>query len=1047
MLIKTTAVVLSLATLAAFAAKDYENFDLPKNQTQVPVSKLAYKSERLQLTGREVSLREKSYDATEFLAAREAFLTEKRDETIKLLRQQMDSGYKANRDNMLLRLGQLYAEKYMELSYGENELYTRQLEDFEKRKATDKNAKRPTQDNSRSRRYLKDALALFYQLEREHPKHPKIDEVIFFIGFVEMESGNTAKGSAYLERVVKQYPQSRKFDEAVVYLGDTYFDKIKFREAIAKFNILLRRPEAPLYHYAIYKLSWCELNTQQQVKGLRRMKSLVTALAGTNDKAKFNLREQALKDLVIFYGETEAVEEAIEFFTEVQGKDKAFANLKLIADILRSKARDEAAIRAYNKLLAEFGDSPEAPQLQLGLYECQSRLGRTEKAVNQLVETITRYGATSEWAKSFPKEKAGDVKETLDAIAAEGERVALFHHNSGQKSSNKAALGYALKLYDALLTSFPNHPDRKKLSFYRAEIFYTQGKWLDAANSYMEAAKVAPKDKMTDESVYNALLALDRLTAKNETIERFSKEEQKNVDLTPQEIPSNEKRFIEVAEFYMKEYPKGQRIVDVKFRIAAIYYKYHHYDRAQEEFKFIALNFPTHRTATTAAHIVLDIYNIKKDYASMDASAAAFASTKDLGDANFKAEMAQISGEISFKNLENLETQNKWTEAGDAYYNFFKKNPTGPLAEKSLYNAYVSYEKGNDIVKAAETSKLFIAKYPKSPYAQKMTLALAKNAERQYDFETAQRLYYDFYKKFPTDKEAAKALYNAAVFAELLELNKPALSLYNEYLKGRNVSEVERRAILISQAKIHRRLGEWSQVSTIYRRLAQGSKNLSDRLGYLGELARQFERGGKMAERNSIMNEIRALYNGAGGNKPTGTGVAFAAEAQFKAVSPQREKYEAIKPRFPEADLVYLLQRKEKALAKLAASYDAVVEVGVPEWGVAALLEKSTAYENFVTTYRAVKIPGSLKSPEKEEAEKALKAIDAKMVAPLEAKSQDILKACVARAAQFKVASEYASKCRAKLKKTEDETEPTGLLPQPSYWSTRWAGGEVARRD
>ena len=1042
--------ILLLAIVSPSAgAKDYENFDLPRQAGKAPVpteSRVNYKTERVEMVGKNMRLKESSYNSQEFLFAKEAFLAEKRDESIKLLRQEMDSGYKSNRDNMLLRLGQLYAEKYQELSYGENEMYSRQLEDFEKKKATDKNVKRPVMDTSRSRRYLKDALQLFYSVEKEFPKHAKIDEVIFFIGFVEMESGNLEKGMKYLERVVRQYPQSRKFDEAVVYLGDHYFDKVKFREAIAKFNILLRRQESSLYYYAVYKLAWCELNTAQQVKGLRRMKTLVTALKGTSDKAKFNLREQALKDLVIFYGEVEAVDEAIEFFTDTQGKEKALENLRLIADLLRNKARDEAAIKAYTKLLAEFPNSIDAPRMQLGLYESRVRLGQTAKAVASLVNTIERYGAISDWAKSFPPEKAAEVKAALETVVAEGEKAALFHHNSAQKSSKKEPYAYALKLYTALLECFPNFPERKKLSFYKAEILFNEGKWLDAANAYMFSAKVPPKDKLTDDAVYSAVLSLDRLTAKNEKIERFTKEEQKNVDLTPQEIPAEEKRFIEVAEYYIQEYPKGEKVVDVKFRIASIHYRFHHYDVAQEEFRNIAMNHPRHRSATTAAHIVLDIYNIKKDFVALDATATLFGATKDLGDAEFKAEMAQLSGEIGFKKLEGLEQQNKWGEAGDSYYNFYKTNSTGPLAEKSLYNAYVSYEKADDAVKSAETSRLFIAKFPKSQYAQKMTLALAKNAERQYDFNAAQKLYEDYHKKFPTDKESRKALYNAAVFAELLEHDKDGLALYQEYLKG-NVNAEERKAILISQAKIYRRMGNWAEVSNIYRRLSRESRDLDDRLAFLGELARQYEKGGKLTERTAILNEMKAIYASAA-KKPSGLGLPYVAEAQFKALAKSREGYEKVKLRFPPEDLLYLLKRKEKLLSKLAADYDRVVEVGVPEWGVAALLEKSTAYENLVHSFRAVQIPASYKGENRDEAEKGLKAIDAKMVAPLENRSQEILKACLERASQFHVASEYASKCRQKLKQPGSEmAEPGGVFPQPSYWSTRWLGEEVARRD
>jgi tetratricopeptide (TPR) repeat protein len=161
---------------------------------------------------------------------------------------------------MLLRLGALYAEKYMELAYFENEMYTSVLEQYEKDKAQDPATKRPALDNSRSQRYLTDATAIFYDLEKKFPKHPKLDEILFFIGFVELEGGNPEKGLRYLDRVVKQFPDSRKYDEALVYLGDHYFEKTNFKEAAARYRILLSKENSYLYHYARYKLAWCTLN-------------------------------------------------------------------------------------------------------------------------------------------------------------------------------------------------------------------------------------------------------------------------------------------------------------------------------------------------------------------------------------------------------------------------------------------------------------------------------------------------------------------------------------------------------------------------------------------------------------------------------------------------------------------------------------------------------------------------------------------------------------------------------------------------------------------
>jgi cellulose synthase operon protein C len=1040
--------LISVFSFAAFASKskEYENFDLPQAATStapesvsLPFSSL---EQRVLVKKGTARFGQPGFNAQEYIFAKEAFLAEKRDEAIKLLRQELDSGFKRNRDNMLLRLGQLYAEKYMELSFHENELFTKNLAEYEKEKTLKKGLTPPKLDNSRSQSYLKDALQLFTSLEKEYPKHPRIDEIVFFIGFVNMEIGNPQKGTRYLERVVHEFPRSRKFEEAVVYLGDVYFDKTKFRDALVKYRILSTRKESSLYDYAMYKIAWCELNTSEAMRGLKDLKALVNRLEGNKELAKFNLREQALKDLVVFYGEVGQVDEAIAFFTEKVGRDRAIENLRLIADILRSKARDEAAARAYALLLKEFPDAPDAPKLALGLNDSLSRIGKGGETVKNLVNAMQMYHPGSDWANKIPPEKMKDANDSMDQLANDAAKNAFFFHNSAQKSSNKASYEYALQIYQALLDYYPNFPDRKKVAYYRGEILYAQGKWLQASESYMIAARLLPKDKVADESTYDALLALDRLTAKNDNLERYSKDDQKKVDLTPQTIPSNELKFIDVANYYLKEYPQGQRIVDVKFRIAAIYYKYHHFDEAQAMFKDIALKTPKHRSAVTAANLVLDIYNLKKDYVNLDATAQMFAKVDGLGDAAFRADMAQISTEIDFKKVETLESASKWDDAGQTYYTLYLNHPNSSLAEKSLYNAFVSFDKAGNAAKASEVSRLFVTKFPKSEYTKRFTLSLAKFAEKQYDFEQAQKLYFEFHQKFPTDREAKKALYNSAVFAELTEKNTTALSLYEQYIKEVKPTGDELKTIRISEAKLYRKEHNWDKMAAIYRRLMRESKSMDERVSLLGELAHNYEVGGKMTERDQLMKEIRYFYEQNPKMSTTGPAFEYVAESKFHSVEPQREKYEKIVLKFPAEDLLYLLHRKQKALAKLDTAYDAVVQVGVPDWGVAALYEKSAAFQNFADAFHKIEIPARYKGDERKEIESQLKSIETQLVKPVEAKVQVILKSCTDKAAQFFVANEYAAKCRERMKADDKSTpDPTGIFPQPSYWTTRYTGG------
>lgn len=1025
--------VVSFTSMAFGAA--YPGFDLPANKpAEVPA--ISFSSSRFSLQGKNVQWKAPSIDATLYVSQKETFLAEKRDEAVKILRQQLDAGLSNNRDNLLLRLGQLLAEKYMELSYRENEIFSNALAENKKKE------KSPKLDNTRSQRYLKDALSVFNTLEKEFPNHPKIDEITYFIGFVELEQGNEKRGVRYLERVVQLYPKSRKFDEALVHLGDHYFEKHKLGEALARFSALASRKTSPLYHYARYKLAWCELNRGRPRQGLDTLKKLVVDLSDSNEPAKFNLRTQTLKDMVAFFAEVEAVEEAMSFYQAQVGKEAAAENIKLIADMLRVKARDESAVRAYEKVLTFYGDTLEAPKAEVAIFEALLRLGRTGSAISRFTIAIAKYAPDGAWVKRF-ENQPGEPKPMMTDLESQAEKAALFFHQSAQKSANKTSFRHALTLYEAILKHFPTSPSFKKIAFYRAEILFNQGRWFEAADGYMQAAKVAPKDKLSDEAVYNALFSLDRVTARADSIERYSKDQQKLLNTTAEEIPEHETRFLKIADYYLKEYPQGERVVDVRFRMGAIYYRHKHFGEALEIFKTISLQYPKHRTATTSAHLVLDIYNIQKNYEKLNAVATEFADVKGLGDAEFRAEVGDIISQISFKEIERFEKDGDWETAGEKYFAFFQSNPKGKLAPDSLYNALVSYEKLNDVDKISEITKLYLSRFPESDHSKRVMLLSAKLSERTYDIETAQRVYERFFQKFPKDSEASKALFNAAVFAELLEHNKRALELYDQYLKLGLAPPDEQISIRISQAKLYGRLGQWDRVSQIYRRLSNDAKSPEERLAYLGELSRQFEKGGKLREREALLREISQLYDT---NKKmrSGPGIQFVAEAKFRELQKMREKFDAVTLRFPPEDLIYSLKKKQRLLTQLVKGYDKVVEFGVPDWGVAALYEKSQCFENFVNTYRAVKVPTKYKDQDRLEAEKAIADIDTQLVKPLETKSSEVVKICAERAAAFHVVNGYAAKCN---EKERDAASPGGIIPKANYWSTRLPGEEgVVRR-
>jgi len=1019
---------------------DYSVYSLPNpHKSIIPKGKLSYTSKRVVIKGTKVTEKKPNIDATDYVFAKKAYVSEKRDQAIKLLRQEAESGSRKNLDNVLLRLGQLYVEKYMELSVLESQYYSDKQKSYQKLVDSGQKVKKaPKLDHSRSRRYLTSALKTFDQLEKKYPKYRRVDEVIFFVGFVNMEFGRVRKGVRNLERLIKSYPKSNKYFESVLYLADHYFDKLKFKSARSKYGIILGRKSSEFYNYALYKNAWCQLNIGNKKTALAQMKTLIERLETDKQKANFNLKEQALRDLVAFFADLERVDEALAYFKDKVGEKVAWENLKIIAATLLAKNRDRSSVKAYGMLVKEFGDEIDGPRMHVALYQVKLRLGKYKSAVIIMDNALIKYGSKSDWAEDWIDKKPKDAKSQLEMIENEAINSAYYFHHTAQKTKNKKYYEQALVLYRSIAKNFPGTKDRRKYVFYQGEILYKQKKWLASSEIYLQVANAKPQDKLAEESLYNALLALDNLTLKSSKLKRFTKEEMKSLSTEEKNIPKGEKKFIEVAQNYLGRYPKMKRAIDIRFRIASIYYRYHHFDEALVAFKDIATKHPRHKSAKTSAYVVLDIYNIKKDYNGLEKAALAFSAVKGLSNKKFRGEMGNLRSEIAFKKIEKFENDKKWEDAGDAYLAFHKKNRRSKLSQKALYNAVISFERSTNLARTAEVSHLFLKKYPRDPYSKGLLLKQAQMAEKRFDFATSQKLYLSYYTKYPKDDQGISALYNAAVFAEILERNTTATKLYKKYLRSGRVTKAEKDEILRRQVNIYARARNWRKVGEAFGLLYRSASTKRKKAEVLADQADLYERKNRRSDRNAVINRVKNLTGFTGGVKTWGRAIRHVAEWRFSYLGKARLKYDRIKLKFPVQTLSRNLLNKKSALVKLSESYDRIIRLGVPEWGVAALYKKGSAYESFVKGYRSLKIPRKYRGEQKKQLEKELAQGDLETIVALEKKAEEIFDVCRQKAAEFLVVGDYASKCFRAGKASAVASRPSGLIPRSSYWTSRW---------
>ena len=95
--------------------------------------------------------------------------------------------------------------------------------------------------------------------------------------------------------------------------------------------------------------------------------------------------------------------------------------------------------------------------------------------------------------------------------------------------------------------------------------------------------------------------------------------------LTPQE-----ELLARSCRLFLEALPDGPRSVEVAFKLGRLEYVSGNLDAARQHLSWIALAHPEHELAEYAANLVLDIANLRKDYASVHEWALRFLDDKRL---------------------------------------------------------------------------------------------------------------------------------------------------------------------------------------------------------------------------------------------------------------------------------------------------------------------------------------------------------------------------------------------------------------------------------
>jgi TolA-binding protein len=743
---------------------------------------------------------------------------------------------------LYLRLGQLHLERHDFLKHVEIKSFHSKYDKFiakqnaYKRKGYKtklKNLKEPKLLQTGSKNELKKSIKALSHAIKRYPKERRLDIALFTLGQTKLLIKEN-DGHKYLLKLVRKFKKSALYPDANLALGEYYFDNGDPKKASYHYSKLLKHKNHKGYLYSVYKMGWCNYNlsfdSPKQAKYLNKSLAAFKIVVKQSKKKRwsssFNLREEALNDVILVFSEIGNIELAREFFIPKKEDERFYKTVMRIGSKLTDSGKHEKAIKAYNIIIKEspFHENiPAALTNIIKINEAMKKLGKVHLSIKQMISFLGKDGL---WQKNKSKIENEIFNKSQTTLENTIRHYGTKYHKIGQKSANKNFLLAAAKIYQLYLGQYSENARTTELRHYLADILLGFKAYKQAGRHFILVLRSPNGKKYRVEALDNALFAFEKAVAK----ENLPLPGPTGQVKSPGKIPETKLMYLSALETLVRDFPKDKRHVDAKFRIASILYEHGHYKNSLGKFSSISIKHPRHKLAVNSAKIYMNHHYNNKDWLTTITSSTNLLKNKSLmRNKGLKSYILSLNRQSYFNHAVDLEKNNDFMNSGKYFVKYQKLFPSNKNADVALYNASVNFHKGGNTNLSVNTGKLLIQNYPKSKLTKETTAWVADTLESTARFEDAIKYYKAFHKSYPNDRRSRNYLYNAATLAIGLELKEESLDLFNLYSKFYPKDDFVEQ-IKFNTAEIHYENGEPTKARKMYEWLSFNASSEEKRL-------------------------------------------------------------------------------------------------------------------------------------------------------------------------------------------------------------------------
>jgi len=829
------------------------------------------------------------------------------------------------------------------------------------------------------------AVETYQRILADFPSYEGNDQVLFFMAHEYRELGMYDEMIRTYERLVSKHPKSPLVLDAYLVLGDYRFDKQDLSGAKGYYQKILDMPRSDTHAMAHFKMGWVHLNEFDYRDAFHHFESAVESAADVVDfgsqaeaESSVSVKREALTDLAYAYTEVRKPKGALRYFRRLaSSRNMYLLALEKLAKRYFVKQEFDAAARVYREIVRLSHDAETNLDYTGRIYESANRTrnySRVHRDVDAMLTAVDDYRFDWRIPKAQRTAAEKDFEVYARDLATKAQDRAL--RRSPRRMGPKIAAAYR-----RYLASFPESEQYPDIVQNLADTLYEAKIYIRAGDRFAEAAQLVSDDeKLYEQNLYNACAAFHEALQESSRLPRFDR-------IWAQQ------GLIQSGIAYVESFPSSKKVPTIKLNIGRSYFEGGDFERAIGVFDEFIANYPSHPAATSVAELILDAYAQQQDYAGMSEAASRLASVRGLGDASFRrrlqnmaqsAEERQIGEVILTASID----KDAGGDAGDKLRKYWESNRDSPVAEKTLYTAFVQYKEARDFDKTFELGNQFIGAYPESQYLGDVFGTLASFTSQTGDYEEAAVYLEEFYKRFPNDGSAQRMLARAANIKQLIGDHRGAIGAYRELL--RKVRDPDDRAeYSAAMLDSYEALSDWKGMqgaaqdilsrdrSNVKAHLMMGLGRLKE--GQLDGAVSSFQQAVRFAGRRASPREQSA-----------------AARAAFLLGDVVFRRYQSIGSG---GDVQAAVQAKAELLGQLENVMVDAVGFNEGEWAVAALHRVALAYSDLADFLASAPMPEGLSSSEAEQ----YQSLVAQQTDGIRAKSKEYFDTCVAKARDLKV--------------------------------------------